>query len=201
MTTTENNLKLMTLMLETGINPDVIGALLEISGFAPNHIRYLCGPIVLWGNDWTETLPAWMPAAVRADRLTQINREHTENRVGHFATPIEVVAYLYPLTLAAPLKRTWSHVYLWSIRQSLPNHRYIDPHALTALFDDCHCPDALDEYEEKEHLLCLQRQIRTSVVEEARRRGVAAKHGRTETVPPVTIHDNLLEFEAEEAPC
>jgi len=62
MTPTENNAKLMPLIFKTGINPDVIGALLEISGFAPKHIRYLCGPIVIWCNGWAETLLDWMPA-------------------------------------------------------------------------------------------------------------------------------------------
>ena len=115
--------QMMVLMMEMGINPEVIAALLEISAVSINHIRWLAGPIVVQESEWSHTLPYWLRKAIYRDRLEQIFTEIEAGKVGKLATPAEVMACIYPASLDAPMYRDWVDVYLWCGNEVFPKHK------------------------------------------------------------------------------
>lgn len=112
----------MRMMLETGVPPQAISGLLRAAGFSDTHTRYLGGPIILPDSVWSDSLPNWLSPAVYGDRLYAVITEHSAGIVGDLATPAEVLAYLYPLTMDAPLPEDLRQLYLWAGQEVVPRH-------------------------------------------------------------------------------
>lgn len=62
-----------------------------------------------------------MIPAIYADRAEQIAQEVREGTVGELATPLEVMAYMHPATINAPLSYEWVQVYLYCRQEALLN--------------------------------------------------------------------------------
>ena len=112
----------MRMMLDAGTPPAVIASLLAAAGLAEALTLYLRAPLILPDSPWADSLPDWLPPAVYGDRLASILAEYGSGIVGSLATPAEVLAYLYPLTLDAPLPEDLRRIYLYAGREVLPRH-------------------------------------------------------------------------------
>jgi hypothetical protein len=106
-------LQQMQLMLELGINKEVIATLLEIANFSIHHVRWFVAPIIVYKSSWNETIPHWLITACYQERLEQIYLEHYNNKMEQYATKSEILAYLYPLSLEMPMTSNWANLYLW----------------------------------------------------------------------------------------
>jgi hypothetical protein len=157
-------------LLDLGTNIELIAVLLDLCDLSQDHLRYMAGPLVVHKSLWSETLPTWVRKAVYKDRLEQILTE-TENGVtGDLATPTEVMAYMYAASLDAPLSHEWTNIYLWCSNYALTKHKrfsegqtYWDRIGVE--------PITLSDYERKEYLNQLQRDIRRTVVNKAAQNG------------------------------
>lgn len=118
-----NTYQKLQLMLELGIDKEVIATLLEIANFSIHHIRWFASPIIVYKSSWSETIPPWLITACYRERLSQIYFEHEQNRIENYATKPEVLAYLYPLSLEMPMQSDWSNLYLWLGNEVLTKYK------------------------------------------------------------------------------
>ena len=133
--------------------------------------------------------------------MEQIAREVREGTIGALATPLEVMAYMYPATLDAPLADEWVQVYLYCGQEALAKHGKLpigQSFAQTVLGEEQ--PLALPAYIQSQFLMPLQRDIRRKVVQLAAERGVAKppqshSKGFGEAAVP------LIAEEQESSPC
>ena len=94
--------------------------------------------------------------------------------IGELATPLEVMAYMYPATLDAPLSFAWVQVYLYCGQDALAKHKRLPVGKIFAqvvLGEEQ--PLELTEYINSQFLIPLQRDIRRKVVQIAAERGIA----------------------------
>ncbi len=114
---------MMLEMMKMGCNKSAISMLLEMAGISREWIKYLEGPVVCHGNDWMDTIPAWLINACYVERLERIFEELKQGEVGTMATPAEVLACIYPASMQAPMHSNWSDVYFWCGATVMPRHR------------------------------------------------------------------------------
>lgn len=193
--------EMLKLMLSGGLDPGIVAALLAGLGLQRQQLRYLSGPIILHTAAWADTLPAWIPAAIAVERLETVLAEYETGQAcgelsraaGDLATPLEVVAYLYPRTLAAPLTPEWQQVYLWCGQEALPRHNKLPPDRPLWQILDSDAPLLLSDYERREFLLPLQRRIRRKVVEHGRKLEQEARTEARQAGPqePLPLFDQL----------
>lgn len=81
---------------------------------------------------------------------------------GHRATLAEVVAYLYPAAMEAPLNSEIHNVYLYAVQQTLARHSRADEPLWQSLGYDREI--TLSDYERTQFLERLQADIRRSVI-------------------------------------
>ena len=131
--------------------------------------RYLSGPIVLHNPGWADNLPEWLTAAIPAARLVQVTTENAGETEHDLATLEEVCAYLYTASLAFPLDRDYTAIYLWATAQVLSRQGRAP--SIESVFEmlgeigrDC---QTLTNYQESNVLRVLQRDIRRSVARHA----------------------------------
>ncbi|MBD1862372.1 MULTISPECIES: hypothetical protein [Trichocoleus] len=163
--------EILRLLMQVGAR-DIVAAYLEIGGFHHQHIRYLMGPTVLHRSPWADTLPNWLPEAIHRDRFESILSEHDEGLVGNLATPTEVMAYMYPATMDAPMQRDWVEVYLWAGNDVLTRHNRL-PEGKTFWEHVDNSP--ISYHQIKNDYEQLARDIRRKVVQAAASRGIAKK--------------------------
>jgi hypothetical protein len=108
-----NTLKMLQVLASLDTSKELLATLLEIAEFSIHHIRYLAGPLVIYGNAWSDTIPQWLKFACIQDRLELICNEYEQNQVGEYATATEVLTYMMPATYDAPLHRDYANLYLW----------------------------------------------------------------------------------------
>lgn len=162
----------MRIMLANGMSPHIIADLLAFADVHIRHRWYFSGPIVLNDQAWRDTLPDWLSPAIYADRLSRVLQEYNQGIIGENATPAEILAYLFPRVLDAPLADEWRRVYLWAGQSTLPRHNRM------ALDDFTRQMNAGERViltpDERLNLLDpLARKIRDSVIESAQRRDVS----------------------------
>lgn len=109
----DNTLKMLQILASLDTPKELLATLLEIAEFSIHHIRYLAGPLVIYGNAWSDTIPQWLKFACIQDRLEIICNEYQKNQVGEYATATEVLTYMMPATYDAPLNRDYANLYLW----------------------------------------------------------------------------------------
>ena len=54
-----NTCKKLHLMLELGIDKEVIATLLEIAELSIHHVRWFASPIIVHKSSWSDTIPPW----------------------------------------------------------------------------------------------------------------------------------------------
>ncbi len=70
-------------------------------------------------------LPEWLTAVIPAARLEQVTAEIAGEIECNLATLIEVCAYLFTASLAFPLDRDHTVIYLWATAQVLSRRRRV----------------------------------------------------------------------------
>ena len=196
----DRTLQLITAFSKLEANPQITSVLMEMAEVDRRLIRYMAGPVIVHRSPWAETLPAWVIPAIYADRAEQIAQEVREGTIGELATPLEVMAYMYPATLDAPLAYEWVQVYLYCGQEALAKHGKL-PAGQTfvqAVLGE-EQPLALTDYIQSQFLLPLQRDIRRKVVQVAAERGVAKpSRSRPKTIGEVA--ESAVEEEQERIP-
>ncbi|MBO1057197.1 MAG: hypothetical protein HEQ27_12005 [Dolichospermum sp. JUN01] len=109
----DNTLKMLQILASLNTPKELLATLLEIAEFSIHHIRYLAGPLVIYGNSWSDTIPQWLKFACIQDRLELICNEYKQNQIGEYATATEVLTYMMPASYEAPLHRDYADLYLW----------------------------------------------------------------------------------------
>lgn len=163
--------EILRLLMQVGAR-DIVAAYLEIGGFNRQHVRYLMGPTILHRSPWADTLPNWLLEAIHRDRLEVILLEHDEARVGEVATPTEVMAYMYPATMDAPMQRDWVEVYLWAGNDVLTRYNRLSE---GKTFWEHVGNSPISYHQIKNDYEQLARDIRRKVVQAAASRGIAKK--------------------------
>lgn len=126
-------LKMMRVMLEMEINPDIIGYfLLMREEFTLEQVRYFVGPIISGQQGYP--YPEWMPKASRIARFDRIVAEVTGefppglDPVGiaypdlKVATPTEMSTAMMSATTVAPFASDGVQIYLWSSSLAIRYH-------------------------------------------------------------------------------
>jgi hypothetical protein len=81
----------------------------------------LTDPIIVWPSPWQDTLPEWIKPAITMERLIENMKALKGERPT--ATDAEVLAYMYPLALEAPLDRDWTQIYLYIATKVMSRHK------------------------------------------------------------------------------
>lgn len=71
----------------------------------------LTDPIIVWPSPWQDTLPEWIKPAITMERLMENMKALKGERPT--ATDAEVLAYIYPRALEAPMDSDWTQIYLY----------------------------------------------------------------------------------------
>jgi len=77
-------------------------------------VHALTDPVVLHRSPWADTLPQWVRGQIITERLCALMTGEPGS-----ATDAEVMAYIYPASLDAPLDRDWSEIYLYVCTRTL----------------------------------------------------------------------------------
>ncbi|HLP92331.1 MAG TPA: hypothetical protein VK184_27530 [Nostocaceae cyanobacterium] len=163
-----NTRKMMRFMLETGLDKDVIAALLQMVEFDSELICYFAGPIITYKCAWTDTIPQWLFQAIILDRFDQILEENETGGKTNLATPSEVTAYLMPASMEHPIGTRWTDVYLWASNATLVKHNRV-PQGHSNCWEFLGRP--VDYRTIKHDYEMLARDIRASSVKAAKERG------------------------------
>lgn len=159
-------------------NPTISSVLMEFAEYKKGWVRYQAGPVIIHQSPWAESLPKWVIPAIYSDRAELIAQEAKHGQVGELATLTEVMAYMYPATMDAPLTYEWVQVYLYCGQTALAKHNKLPKGKTFAeVITGNDQPLQLDDYITSQFLIPLQRDIRCRVVQVAADRGVA-KEGR-----------------------
>jgi len=185
-------LQLISAFAQLDANPQITALLMEMAQLDRRLIRYAAGPVIVHRSPWAETLPTWVIPAVYAERAEQIAKEAGDGLIGELATPLEVMAYMYPATLDAPLPYEWVQVYLYCGQDALVKHKKLpvdQTFAQTVLGEEQ--PLELTKYIHSQFLIPLQWDIRRKVLQIAADRGIAKQPRlqRHETDEPVSAVD------------
>jgi hypothetical protein len=78
-------------------------------------------PIIVWPGPWMDTLPEWIRPAITVERLIEsMKAAKGETPTG---TDAEVLAYMGPRSLEAPLDRDWTQIYLYVAAKVIARHK------------------------------------------------------------------------------
>ena len=197
----DRTLQLITAFSKLDANPQITSVLMEMAQLDRRFVRYMAGPVIIHRSPWAESLPPWVIPAVYADRAEQIAQEVHEGTIGELATPLEVMAYMYPATLDAPLSYEWVQAYLHCGQEALTKHGKLpagQSFAQAVLGEEQ--PLALTDYIQSQFLVPLQRDIRRKVVQVAAERGVA-KQSRSRPIVLDAETERIVDEELEPIPC
>ena len=81
-----------------------------------DFITEMMRPKIHWPSPWAEDEPQCLKDSIVMDRLLQLMKE---GRTG-MATYSEVVFYMFPLTMDAPLDHDWVQIYTWCGDKAMP---------------------------------------------------------------------------------
>ena len=168
------SMDLIAAFAQLDANPVIPSVLMEFINLPKPLVRYMAGPVIIHKSPWAESLPDWVVPAIYADRAELIAEEVCDGKVGELATLTEVMAYMYPATLDAPMAYEFSQTYLFAGQYALAKHNKL-PEGMTfvqAIWGKDQ-PLELDDYIRTMFLEPLQRDIRRKVVQVAADRGVA----------------------------
>lgn len=170
-------------LLTFGMDKELIAQLLEFAEFRLVHIRYLAGPIIVSGGGWQDSIPSWLLKAIPVARFEAIATEVESGVVG-LATAEELLAYLYPATMIAPMKHQWYQVYMYVGNEVLTKHKKLPPEqSFWELMNIAHpitYEDVKSDYNE------LARDIRKQVIKQAAARGVGKRTCSSKSQPDST---------------
>ena len=78
-------------------------------------------PIIVWPSPWQDTMPEWIKPAITVERLIE-NMKALKGETPT-ATDAEVLAYMYPLSLEAPMGSDWTQIYLYISTKVVARHK------------------------------------------------------------------------------
>ena len=107
---TEKMQMMIKIMLQTGMSPKAISALLELTGLRKEHKQYFGAPIISSDSLWHDAIPHWLKLAIYQERLEIICNEHNKQEIGIYAGHPEAVAVLLSASLGAPLDSEWVNI-------------------------------------------------------------------------------------------
>ena len=196
----EHTLELITAFAQLDPNPQITSVMMEFVEIPKPLVRYQAGPVIIHQSAWAETLPGWIIPAVYADRAELIEQEVKAGIVGELATLTEVLAYMYPATMDAPLAYEWVQIYLYAGQAALTKHNKIpDGKTFAQVVTGKDELLELDDYIRTQFLIPLQRNIRSRVVRVATEKGVAkqsrVKQGLSQPPTGSTEVDRHIEDE------
>jgi hypothetical protein len=141
--------------------------------------RYLSGPLVLHNPGWADCVPDWLTSAIPAARLNQVIAEIAGEADQPLATLEEVCAYLFTASLAFPLDGDHTAIYLWATAQVLTRQGHaVSVESVFEMLGEVGVRhQILSQYQEREVLRALQRDIRRSVA----RHSTARRHAQSRT--------------------
>jgi hypothetical protein len=147
------------------------------------ELHYLHGPLVLhMGGGWEDTLPAWLEAAVPKARVAQLLLEAAADvqEYDRMCSLEEVAAYLYTACLSFPLAQEWANVYFWASDRVMRAHGKLpEGQSIWDVIDPNGELGAdrreLSDYERREYLDKLRRNIRRAVVKHRKEREKSAR--------------------------
>lgn len=202
---TDNTEAAMLKMLSTGLDKEFAALLLELAKYKLAHVRYLAGPIIVHQSRWENTIPKWLTKAIPAARAEAIFTEAKDGEMGELATDEEVLAYMYPATMAAPLSNHWYQVYMYTGNLVLTKHQKLPQSQTFWEYIGIDRPitydEVKDDYEE------LARDIRKKVVKAAAGRGVNAtklvgqSNAKTNEASKIPTQAVQLSIFPTDAPC
>ncbi len=70
----------------------------------------MADPLIVHSCPWADTIPDWLKAQVKVERLIALMKCHGNETT---ATDAEALAYLMPASLEAPLDHEWTQIYLY----------------------------------------------------------------------------------------
>ncbi|MCU0551883.1 MAG: hypothetical protein MUC48_21295 [Leptolyngbya sp. Prado105] len=120
-------------MIDMGMDKDEIAVLLSLSAELTNEqYRYLAGPVTVhsaigWVEDFKSPSMQWLIQAIYKDRLEIVIHELKTGTSNHKASASEILACMYPATMAAPLHPDWSDVYFYAGSIVFPKNNRLPP--------------------------------------------------------------------------
>ena len=81
----------------------------------------ICDPIIVFpSGGWENSIPEWVFPDIKMQRLLDLIERHREmDGAEPMASDLEVMAYMYPLSLEAPLGHDWTEIYLYVATQAM----------------------------------------------------------------------------------
>jgi len=80
----------------------------------------ICDPVIVFPSGWQDTIPEWIFPEIKMQRLLDLMVQHREmDGAEPMASDLEVMAYMYPRSLEAPLGSDWTDIYLYVATQAM----------------------------------------------------------------------------------
>jgi len=89
----------------------------KVDGWIDDLVGALCDPIIVYPSPWQDTLPDWIKPQITLERLIMNMKVTKEGGVPVGGT--EVLAYIYPRTMDAPMSEQWFRIYMYVFNQAM----------------------------------------------------------------------------------
>ncbi len=89
----------------------------KVDGWIEELVGALCDPIIVYPSGWQDTLPDWIKPQITLERLIMNLKAAKEGGVPVGDT--EVLAYIYPRTMEAPMSEQWLRIYMYVFNQAM----------------------------------------------------------------------------------
>ena len=86
-------------------------------GWIGDVVGALCDPVIVYPSGWQDTLPDWIKPQITLERL--IMNMKVLNEGGVPVGDTEVLAYIYPRTMEAPMSEQWYRIYMYVFSQAM----------------------------------------------------------------------------------
>jgi len=93
-------------------------------------VGVFCDPIIVYPSGWQDTLPDWIKPQITLERLIMNAKVIKEGGVPVGDT--EVLAYIYPRTMEAPMPEPWYRIYMYVFNQAMKMKKTEVPEDLKA---------------------------------------------------------------------
>lgn len=89
----------------------------KVDGWVDDIVSALSDPIIVYPSGWQDTLPDWIKPQITLERLIVNMKVRKEGGVPVGDT--EVLAYIYPRTMEAPMSEQWYRIYMYVFNQAM----------------------------------------------------------------------------------
>lgn len=120
-------------LVDAGTPAAILEPILEMRGVRAAARRWACGPVVVHGRGWEDSLPEWMKKRAVRERFEIVLDELADGEGAERVGPSELTCVMQGAVLSAPLDRDLTDLFLWATVSAVSAEFERDPEEVWAM--------------------------------------------------------------------